>query len=54
MVFTYFPADRLPEREKLVAIACADGNAMAALGATAGQNSSSTFGLHAGAEAVRL
>jgi len=39
---------------KLVAMARADGNAMTALCAAAGQDGCTAFGLHAGAETVRL
>jgi hypothetical protein len=42
------------EGRKLVAVSCADGNAVTALGAAARQNSGSALGLHAAAKTMGL
>jgi len=42
------------KRRGLVAISGADGDALAASGATAAEHGGAAFGLHAGAEAVSL
>jgi hypothetical protein len=41
-------------KDELVAVTCADGDLMTALGAAAAENGCTSLGLHAGEEAVGL